>query len=95
MRDPWFSIIDVTEGRGRSIADIAAEVARECRVDLRVMRSALMLTHVLAARDKALARIRQERPDLSSRHVAEYFRRDSSSIRHSWRRTGVHSERAA
>ena len=94
MNKPWFSIIDVVEARGRSIADIAAEVAHECKVDLRIMRSAVVLTHVLAARDKALARIRQERPDLSSRHVAAYFHRDPSSIRHSWRRNGVHRSAA-
>lgn len=90
MRAPWFSIIDVIETRGRSIADISAEVANECGVDLRVMRSALVLDHIVAARDKALARIRRERPDVSSGTVAAYFNREPSTIRHSWRKSGVH-----
>ncbi|RWL14867.1 MAG: hypothetical protein EOR57_31470 [Mesorhizobium sp.] len=94
MREPWFHILDVTEARGRSIADIASEVALECGVDLCVMRSPLMLDHIVAARDKALARIRQERPDLSSRYVADYFHRDSSTIRHSWRRNGIYRRAA-
>lgn len=90
MRKPWFRIIDVVENCGRSIADIAAEVAQEYSVHTNVMRSPLKLAHIVEARDIALARIRRERPDLSSRVVAEYFRRDSSAIRHSWRRNGVH-----
>lgn len=93
-REPWFSIIDVTEAHGRSIADIAAEVATECGIDLRVIRSPLMIGHILAARDKAIARIRQERPDLKSAHVAAYFHRDPSAIRHSWLRNGVHRSAA-
>lgn len=86
MREPWFRILDVTEDRGRSIADIAAEVALESGVNLRVMRSPLMLDHILAARDKALARIKQERPDLTSSQVGAYFRRDPSVVRHHWRK---------
>ena len=86
MRDPWFSIVDVIEERGRSIADIAAEVARECGVNLNVMRSPLMLKHVVAARDAALAHILQERPDAPSSYVAAYFNREASTIRHAWRK---------
>lgn len=93
-REPFFHILDVTETQGRSIADIAAEVSIECGVNLRVMRSPLMIEHIIAARDKALARIRQERPDLSSRQVAAYFNRDPSAVRHSWRRNGVHRSAA-
>lgn len=87
MKAPWFSIIDVTERRGRSMADIVADVAAEYGVKVAVMRSPLLLDHIVAARDAALARIRQERPDLGSARVAEFFNRDPSSIRYSWRRS--------
>lgn len=87
MRTPWFQIIDVVEPRGRSIADIAAECAEEFGVNLNVLRSPLMFDHIVDARHKTLARIRQERPDLRSHQVAAYFHRESSTIRHSWRKT--------
>lgn len=87
MKAPWFSIVDVIEPRGRSIADIVAEVAEKTGVKVGAIRSPLVINRVVAARDAALARIREERPDLGSARVAEFFNRDPSSIRYSWRRS--------
>ncbi|RUV65823.1 hypothetical protein EOA64_00315 [Mesorhizobium sp. M1A.F.Ca.IN.022.02.1.1] len=95
MREPWFQIIDVVEPRqGRPIADIAAEVAAECQIDIRVLRSPLTTDRVVAARDKALLRIFEERPDVPSGVIAAYFKREPSTIRHHWRRLGIHRSAA-
>lgn len=86
IKKPWFSIIDVTEKRGRSMADIAAEVAREHRVSLTELRGERHLKYVCAARMEAMVKVRAERPDLSSAQVAAYFNRDPSTVRHTWRK---------
>jgi hypothetical protein len=94
-RKPFFRILEVREPEGRSIADITAEVAAERRIHIQVLRSPLMLAHILAARDEAITRIMQERPDIPSSQVAAYFNRDPSTIRYSWRRARLRSQREA
>lgn len=89
FREPFFRIIDVHEAKGRSVADIVAEVATERGINIRVLRSPLQLGHIASARHEAIARIKAERPDLSSAQVAAYFNRNASTIRHSWLRQRV------
>lgn len=86
-REPFFRILEVLDAKGRSIADITGEVAAEHGIHIQVLRSPLMLDHIVAARHEAIAKIMIERPDLSSAKVAAYFNRDPSTIRHSWRRS--------
>lgn len=84
MRNPWFTIIEIIEPRGRPIAEIAAEVARTRGVSLAEMRGARLSRNIAQARREALARIRIERPDVQSHIVARYFHREGSTIRHAW-----------
>ena len=86
LKKPWFRIIGVYEGGKRSMADIAAEVARDRGIGLHEMRGEAKPGYVVDARFEAYRRIRQERPNLSSSQVAAYFNKEPSSIRHAWRR---------
>lgn len=92
-RKPWFRIIDVTELNGRSIADIAAEVAERCNVPMASIRGGRLSPQVVAARKEVLRQIHLERPDLSSGTVAAFLRLESSTVRHHWRNSerGLHS----
>ena len=82
MKKPWFSIVEVVEPRGRSMDDIAQEVARKRRVPLRDMRGVTTRADVVAARWEAIDIISRERPDLSSTVIGQYFNRDPSSVCH-------------
>lgn len=83
FREPWFSIIDVYEPRGRSMADIVKEVVDQTGVSLERMRS---WSHkARAARVAAIKAVRSERPDLTSGQMAVFFRRDASTVRYYWR----------
>ena len=85
LKRPWFHIIDVIEPRGRSMEDIAAEVARERGVTVVAMRSPRFTIPVFEARCEAMTRISAERPDLVSEQVGRYFNRDGSIVRRIWR----------
>lgn len=85
FRDPWFHILAVYEPRGRSMADIVAEVAYERKISVRDLRSPSQRHQVIAARWEAFRRIRQERPDLSSTVIAGFFRCEPSTVRRVWR----------
>lgn len=87
MREPWFRIIDVSEGGRRSMADIAKQVADRHRVRLDDMRGERRDRNLAAARREAWAQIKRERPDLTSSQVAIYFHKNGSTIRHVWRET--------
>jgi chromosomal replication initiation ATPase DnaA len=82
FREPWFSIIEVHEPTGRSMADIAAEVAAEHGVEVSRLRGPEQTYNVNAARHAAIRRVSQERPNLSSGQIARFFCRDGSTIRH-------------
>ena len=86
FRDPWFRIIDVTEPRGLSIADIAREEAEKAGVSLDQLRGRTRKHDVVDVRRRVYDRARVERPDLSSSQIANYMRKDASSVRHAWRR---------
>lgn len=86
LKKPWFSIIEVTEMRGRSIADIAAEVARERGVSLTEMLSERRIKYVCEARSAAIKRVAEVRRDVTAAQIARYFNRDPSTIRKNWRR---------
>jgi chromosomal replication initiation ATPase DnaA len=82
FREPWFSIIEVHESTGRSMADIAAEVAAEHGVEVAALRGSSQANEITWVRRAAFRRIHQERPDLSSGQIARYFHREGSSVRH-------------
>lgn len=89
-RKPWFQILDVCDARGgRSIADIAREVLAGSGVSLAEVRGPLMNAAFVQARQKIVHRVRRERPDLHSRHIAEFLNRDGSTIRHHWRQAAA------
>jgi hypothetical protein len=85
FREPWFSIVNVYEKRGRSIGDIAAEVAGELGLSLIDMRGLSRSDELVEARAVAYLRIQKERPDVSSGQIGRYFGRDASVIRRAWR----------
>jgi len=85
MTRPWFHIIEVIEPRGRSIADIAQSVAQARRINLNEMRSSTYRGPIKRARHEAFRLIRQERPDLSSTLIGEYFRVEPPTVRRVWR----------
>ena len=86
MREPWFSIIDVCDARGqRSIADIAKELVAGSGVSLAEVRGPLRTKDILRLRREIIIKVRKERPDLESRHLADFLNRDPSSVRHHWR----------
>lgn len=89
MRDPFFRILDVTEARGRSIADIAAEVAGRRQVSLNRLRGRQQDEWARKARHEAILQIKAERPDLSSAVVSQFFGREASVIRRLWRNGAV------
>jgi chromosomal replication initiation ATPase DnaA len=82
MRKPWFSIIEVIERSGRSLADIVGEVAREHEVSLDDLRSNRQPPVLRAVRREVVKRVWRERPDLSSTQIGRFLNRDASSIRH-------------
>lgn len=86
MREPWFRIVEVVEANGRSIADIARDVADEHGVSLADIRGSRRTREILRARHQAMMQCRYQRPDLSSGQVAQYFQRDASTVRHLWAR---------
>lgn len=83
FREPWFSILEVYEPRGRSMADIVKEVVEQTGVSLERMRS--WEHKARPARLTAITAIRGERPDLTSGQVAAFFRRDTSLVRKYWK----------
>ncbi len=85
MTRPWFRILEIIEPRGRSIADIALSVALTRLVSLNEMRSSTYRGPIRRARYEAFRLIREERPDVSSRIVGDYFRVDPSTVRRAWR----------
>lgn len=89
MRKPWFEILEVTEARGPTMHDIVAEVSETHGVHPGVIRGARQDKQAIKARHAALVRVKRERPDLPSTQVALYFRRDSSTIRHHWRKASA------
>jgi len=86
MREPWFHIVEVLDGHGRSIADITFDVARQHNVALGEIRGGRRNKSVQRARLAAILLLKTERPDLSSGTLANYFRCEPSTIRHAWRR---------
>lgn len=86
FRDPWFQIIDVTEPRGLSLADIARQEAEQAGVAIDQVRGKCQKAPLVRTRRAIYRRVRVERPDLTSTQVAIYMRKDGSTIRHEWRR---------
>jgi chromosomal replication initiation ATPase DnaA len=86
MRKPWFCIIDISEPEGRSVEEITREVARRRGIDIKAICSRNTFPEVICARMEAYAAIMRERPDLKSDAVAGFFNKNSSSVRHAWRR---------
>lgn len=82
---PWFSILEVHDIRGRSMADIAAEVCAENGLSLADLRSVRQRGTFVAARKEFYRRIARERPDISSTQAGAFLHRDGSSARHVWR----------
>lgn len=82
FREPWFCILDVVDPRGRSIAEISAEAAREMKVPLEVLRGTLYSQRLHQKRLVVYSRIKAERPDVRSDQIARYFNREASTIRH-------------
>lgn len=89
FREPWFRIIDITEPRGLSLADIAKQEAEKAGVELDVLRGKSQKHGIVRIRRAIYRRIRIERPDLSSSQVAKFMRKDSSTVRHEWSRMEV------
>lgn len=85
MRDPFFSIIDVTESRGRSMADIARDIIERRKVSLQAVRGERRDKFIVSVRREIIGRFRQERSDLSPNSVARFLNRDQATIRHHWR----------
>lgn len=85
MRKPWFSIIEVTESHGRSMADIAADVIKARMSSLQAVRGERRDRFIVSVRHEIIARLRAERADLPSHYVARFLKRDPSTIRHYWR----------
>lgn len=85
FKKPWFRIVEVVEPTGRTMADIAAEIAAKRLVPLKDMRGSSRRHEISRARWAAYRQIKLERPDLTSTQVAMYFNRDASSVRHAWR----------
>lgn len=81
FREPWFRILDVVDPRGRSIAEISAEAAREMNVPLDVLRGTLYRHRLHQKRLAVYSRIKAERPDVPSSQIGRYFNRDPSSVR--------------
>jgi hypothetical protein len=88
FREPWFSIIEVHEPSGRSMADIAAEVAAEHGVEVSDLRGTSRRHKITSVRHDAFLRICRERPELSSAQIARYFHREGSTLRHVIRNAG-------
>jgi chromosomal replication initiation ATPase DnaA len=88
LREPWFRIIEVIELHGRSVADIVHGVVAKHGVTVTDIRGQRQNKGIRRARTEAMQAVASERPDLSSGQAAIFFRRDSSSIRHLWRRMG-------
>lgn len=83
FREPWFSILEVYEHRGRSMADIVKDVSDATGVSLARMRS--WEHKARPARLQAMLAVRNERPDISSGQVGRFFHRDPSIIRKYWK----------
>jgi chromosomal replication initiation ATPase DnaA len=81
MRKPWFSIIEVIERSGRSLADIVGEVAREHEVSLVDLRGNRQPARLRVVRKEVVRRVWSERPDLSSSQIGKFLNRDPSAIR--------------
>lgn len=84
FREPWFRIIDVTEARGLSLADIARQEAEKGNVTVAELRGASQMHNLGRVRRAIYRRARLERPDLSSSQIAQYMRKCSSTVRHAW-----------
>lgn len=85
-REPFFEILDVTELRGRSMADIAAEVLKGRKADMKEVRSDRRDRRIAAVRKEIVRRFKVERCDLSSEQVARFLKLDPTTIRHHWRK---------
>lgn len=85
FRDPWFSIIDVTETHGLSLADIVKQEAERASVRIEDVRGPRTSHRLAAVRRAIYRRAKRERPDLTSSQVGNYMRKNSSTIRHAWR----------
>lgn len=85
FRQPWFHIISVREKTGRSMADIAKGICVERSVTLGSIRGSRGYRRVIDARRAIIAKIYEERPDLSSSQVAAFLGCDGSTVRHIWR----------
>jgi alkylated DNA nucleotide flippase Atl1 len=91
FREPWFSIIEVHEHRGRSMADIAAEIVKAHGADLKKVRAGAYDAVSRQAREACFLAIRAERPDLHSGIVGKFFNRDPTKVRLVWHRGTVNS----
>lgn len=86
FKKPWFEIIDVCDIRGRSLADIAADVCEQHRMPLRELKSSRRYRELILARRDFYATVKRERPDLTSRLVSEFLGQDPSTVRYAWRK---------
>lgn len=82
FREPWFRIIDVTEARGPSMADIVAKVMQEEGVSLADIRGGSLNRKIVRARHRAIRAVVAIRKDLCSGTIANFFHIDSSTVRH-------------
>jgi chromosomal replication initiation ATPase DnaA len=89
VREPWFSIIDVTECRGRSIADIARDIIERRKVSLDAVRGQRRDKTIVTVRHEIIDQVRRERIDLTSGHLARFLNRDPATIRHYWRKAAA------
>lgn len=67
------------------LKDIAMEIAEETGISLELMRSLRRNPQTIAARKEYYRRARIKRPDLSSTQVANFIRKEGSTVRHFWR----------
>lgn len=86
FRAPWFRILDVTEVKGRTLAEIVSEGAEKAGVTLTQLRRGFRLTdRMVAIRKRIIAQIHAERPDLSSATVGAFLHCDPSTVRRAWK----------
>lgn len=85
MREPWFQILEVREEHGRSIADIATDIAERFGLTVADLRSERRSKVIVSARREAFLAIRDERSDLSSSQVGRFFNKEPSTVRHRWK----------
>jgi len=83
MKQPWFCIIECDR---RSMTEIVSEIAGRYHVRVADIIGHRRTPVLGMARQEAYDVIRVERPDLTSGQVARFLNRESSTIRHAWRK---------